>query len=166
MALVVAGVSVVQGYVLARSAAAVSCPADVTEDTLATIAVPANALGPNGMLRFTLYWSMTNNGNNKTGRTRYSGAAGTIMSNWVVPNQNLFREVTCIFNRGATNSQVSSRANAADNSVYGVLGGGAVYQTGAVDTTLVSSAVITGQKTSAGDALTLESYLVELFPTV
>lgn len=160
MALIVAGISVVQGYVLARSAVAVSCAADTAENYLATITVPANALGIAGALRITTSWSFTNNANNKTQRVRFSGTSGTGYAGptWTTQVNGLI--VTNIFNRGSASSQVghSSLMNTAAAGTSSV-------GTSAVDTTVASTIVISGQKASAGDTLTLESYLVELFPT-
>lgn len=147
---------------LAKSGTVASCPADTTEDTLATIAVGANTLGTNGWMRITTNWSFTNNGNNKTLRVRYSGAAGTQYLGTTLTTQQYTMVQTIIANAGATNSQ---RGNSQTITFAGVTGTtAATAQTSAVDTTASTTIVITGQKGSAGDALTLESYLVEVFP--
>src|SRR4051812_45306280 len=49
--------------VLGRSAAAVSCPADTSEDTLATVTVPANLMGVDGSLRVWTLWTVTSSTN-------------------------------------------------------------------------------------------------------
>lgn len=166
MALIVAGISVVQPYILARSAVAVSCPADTTEDVLATIAIPAGAMGINGAIRGKLLFAVTNSANAKAVRIRFGGSAGT---NYYSSNNSLTTVTGAwyadfwIANRGAANSQVGGVHPAL------ALGIGTVAAdkvTSAVDTTAATSLVISGQKVSAGDTLTLESYLVELFPTV
>lgn len=143
--------------VLAQSWAAVSVPADATEDTLATITVPANTLGANGALRVTTQWSYTNSVNNKTMRIRYSGAAGTIYMAIVATTTVSYYDVRTIANRGLTNSQIGFVAG---SSILTLSGGSAV--TSAVDTTAATSLVITGQKASSGETLTLEGYLVEV----
>lgn len=147
--------------ILARSAVAVSCPADTSEDTLATITVPAGALGANGQLRIATLWSFTNNGNTKSTRIRYSGAAGTKYhetTNWTT--QLAVAGSTTIANRNATNSQVGQTL--ISSTVASALNPATAPVTSAVDTTAATTVVITGQKATAGDALTLESYLVEL----
>lgn len=168
MAIIVAGISVVQPYVLARSGMPVSCGADTTEDILATISIPAGALGINGWIRLTTAYTQTNNANAKTYRTRFSGLSGTVVSADNATAQAIFRRMYLMANRGVTNSQVWNSAGTNDEAGTGGLGiKGGIYAlaTTAVDTTVVSTIVITGQKAVSGDTLTLESYLVELFPT-
>lgn len=159
MAIVVAGISVVQPYILARSAIAVSCPADTTEDILANIAVPAGAMGANGILRVTTNWTFTNNGNPKTLRVRFSGTSGTGFLSFNAASLAAQRIVQEISNRGSTNAQYGQ---AVGSGTANILNTGV---TAAVDTTLAASIVISGQKGTLGDALTLESYLVELLPS-
>lgn len=140
--------------VIARSGVAVSAPADSTEDILATIVVPP--MGINGALRITAEWSYTNNANNKTLRCRLGGIGGTQYFGSVQTTSLGLRMVTTIQNRGAANSQVGSG--------FGITDAGAISvnkNTSAIDTTAASSLVLTGQKATAGDTLTLESYIVE-----
>lgn len=145
-----------------QSSAAVSCGADTNEDTLATITIPANALGANGRLRITTIWTTTNSGNNKTTRVRYSGASGTQYGLNVLTTTATAVEMRLIGNRNATNSQVGG--------MPGGTGGwgtsATAVSTSAVDTTAATTVVITGQKASSGEVLTLESYLVELLYAV
>lgn len=147
---------------LAKSGAAVSAPADTTEDILATIIIPASAMGANGFLRITTLWTFTSSGNNKTPRIRFSGASGTIYMNPVLTTSVGLYQQTMIANRNATNSQVGF-ASAGTAGGWG-LSSASANVTSAVDTTAATSVVITGQKASAGETLTLESYLVELLP--
>lgn len=149
-----------KSIVLAASAVAIVCPADVTEDILASIPISANAMGPNGRLRITSHWSFTNNANNKTLRVRYSGGAGTQFWALVQSADSRVVSVVTIANRNATNVQFG------DALGFNSTSGGVNSQTpGAIDTTLPTSLVLTGQKAVGGDVLTLESYLVELFPS-
>lgn len=143
--------------VLAKSAVAVSCPADTSEDTLATITIPAGAMGPNGLVRIHTRWSWTNGASNKTVRVRFSGAAGTVYTTGSVTTNNGAALLTEIANRNSAASQVGSVI------LEGSIGFSAQpVVTSSVDTTVATTVAITGQKASAGDALTLESYLVEL----
>jgi hypothetical protein len=165
------GVSITGGVALAQapiqilgaSAVAVSAPADITEDVLATITVPANAMGANGVLRISLRFTFTNNANTKTLRARWSGITGTSLIGSL--SQTTQTEVTwngsiVVANRNATGSQLTH--------AEALTGAGSVTVTGnqplSVDTTASTTIVITGQKAVAGDTLTLESYLVELIP--
>lgn len=143
-----------KSVILAKSGAAVSVPADTTEDTLATINIAANAMGANGRLRITTYWTETNNGNVKTTRIKFGGTNHCSLASVSIAQRGMLATIT---NRNATNSQwgigtFTGTGGLADQA----------YVTSAVDTTSGVTLLITGQKASAGDTLTLESYLVEL----
>jgi hypothetical protein len=144
---------------LAQSWVAVSAPADTTEDTLATIAIPAGTFGSNGCLRILTFWTVTNNVNVKTARLRFSGASGTQYTNINLASNATFQCMTIIANRGATNSQVGSGSGQPVGG-FGTTGAANVT-TSAVDTTAATTLVITAQKATAGDTMTLEGYLVE-----
>jgi hypothetical protein len=144
--------------ILAKSAVAVAAPADTNEDTLATITIPANALGANGQVRLTFAYTNTNNGNNKTARVRFSGGAGTVHFSAVTTTQAQNSAVLTLGNRNATNAQVSTY-------LYGNNGPAtqaAAGTTSAVDTTVSTTLLITCQKATAGDSCQLEQYLAEL----
>lgn len=162
MALIVAGVSVVQGYVLARSGAAVSCGADTTEDILATITVPANALGISGVLRVTTSWTSTSSGNSKTIRGRFSGASGTAFLSRAFTTEAYSQATFKVANRGTAASQ---EGGATVFHGSGTVSSSSASVTASADTTVATTIVLTGQKASSGETLTLESYIVELLPT-
>lgn len=146
---------------LAQSAAAVSAPADTTEDTLATITIPPNTIGANGSLRITCQWTTTNNANTKTARIRFSGAGGQDLltgSGQNFANWPTVTSATEVMNQGATNSQFISTELLSINAATGPLRPAAT----AVDTTAQTTLVITAQKTTAGDVFTLNSYRVEV----
>lgn len=151
---VLLGISGFENVVLAKSGAAVSLPVDTTEDTVATITIPANSMGANGRIRVTTYWTETNNANSKTTRIKFGG------TNFAsIASANLAQRGTLatISNRNATNSQwgVGTFTGVGSYNDQG-------YITAAIDTTSAVTMLITGQKATAGDTLTLESYLVEL----
>lgn len=152
-------VPVTGSVVLAQSAVAVSCPVDATEDILATINVPAGLLGPNGAVRVSAQWTLTNNANSKTLRVRFGGIGGTGYLNAVQASVAGGVSTVLIGNRGAANSQAGNAVITNTAAVATAQAG-----TGAVDTAAATTLVITGQKATAGDTLTLESYLVEAFP--
>lgn len=140
--------------ILAASFVSVNTPADTSEDTLATIAVPANALGANGLLRVTALWSYTNSANNKTMRVRFGG---TSMFSNVVTTTASQQMQAIIANVNATNVQKcfggGTSFTASTNSI----------SAGAIDTTSSANITITGTKASSGETLTLEGYVVEIF---
>lgn len=155
------GVSVSKGVaavnpnrVLAQSYVAVSCGADVTEDVLATITIPAGTMGANGAVRIISQWTHTNSANTKTLRVKW---AGTAVNTFAITTQAGTYLLTVVANRGVTNSQVAPAQNI---NIYGSTTN-AVF-TAAVDTTAAVTVTITGQKASAGETLTLEGYTVEL----
>lgn len=144
-------------YVIAQSAVPVSVGASSAEETVATIAIPANAMGPNGLLRIWTLWSFTNGADDKILRVRFSGAAGTQYLAATQTTTAGYYTLTEISNRGATNSQVghANINNPFTNTTVAPV-------TSAVDTAAATTIVITGQKETAGDTLTLERYLVEV----
>jgi hypothetical protein len=141
--------------VLAASAVAASHTGDTLEAALATIAIPAGAMGPNGQLRVTTQWTYTNSANAKTLRVRFGGTSGTpyLAQSSTTTASAVFQNR--IANRGAANSQIGN-----SNTSFGATTGAVV--TSAVDTSAAVNLVITGVLANAGDTVTLESYLVEL----
>lgn len=144
-------------YPLAASAVAVSAGANTDENTLATIAIPAAAMGANGQLRITTVWTVTNSGNNKTLRVRLGGIAGTQFLSAAVTTVATVRNQLFLANRNSQSSQVGGI-----NSTTSFGTSSSVLTTATVDTSAAVDLVITGQKASSGETLTLESYLVEL----
>jgi hypothetical protein len=142
--------------ILGASGTAVSGAADTNENTLATITIPAGAMGTNGILRITSNWVVTSSANNKTLRVRFSGAAGTVLGSFVATTQPRLKNDALIINTAA--------ATQATSSTWWASAGNAVDVATAptVDTSAATTIVITGQKATAGETLTLSNYLVEL----
>ncbi len=146
--------------VLAKSAVAVTAPADTAENVLATITIPAGLLGTNGAVRINARYTVTNNANVKTVYTRFSGAAGTIYGTAALTSMTGGTIDTNIANRNATNSQVGNSIVARDDNVF--INGTTL--TSAVDTTAATTIILAATKATGSDTVTLESYLVELIP--
>lgn len=140
--------------VLGKSAVAVSVPADTAEDVLATITIPAGAMGPNGFVRITSLWSCSNNANGKTIRVRFGGASYLAAAAASIAS---YYSQLVISNRGVPNSQVGPTSNGYPGGPFPV-----AAITSSVDTSAATVITLTAQKTTAGDTLTLESYVVEL----
>lgn len=151
--------SVTEWLVLARSAAGASGAEDTNENALATITVPANAMGPNGFLRITTAWVYTNSANAKTLRYRFSGIAGTIFWTTAPTTTALTTHSFIIANRNAANSQTGMMAGGSATPWSANTG---TLVTGAVDTTAETTLVLTGQKALGTETLTLVGYVVEL----
>ena len=145
-------------YLLATSAVAVSHTGSTAETTLATISVPANALGANGVLRITAQMAYSGGTNTWTPRIRFNATAiseqaafGTTILSARIQAQ--------IANRNATNSQI---ANALLQGNWSGVASAVVAT--AHDTTGALNITITGQLTNGADTVRLDSYTVELAP--
>lgn len=147
--------------VLGQGGAAVTAPAnDTAENILATISIAAGLMGANDSLEITTLWSFTGSTNLKTMRARLGGIGGTA---FMAAARNTGTEVslqqqTIIRNRNAQNSQVGWTASV--TASFGV--GTAAVLTGAIDMTALQTLVITGQKATGSETITLESYSVKL----
>jgi len=153
-----------QVCIIGASGASVSCAADTAENTLATITIPAGLMGANGILRVTTLWSWTNSANNKTTRVYFgaagAGTGGTLYMSTLYTTTTGTRDQRQIANRNSASSQVGGANGFMTASGWGTTTGAVVTST--VNTGAASEVVFTGQKASAGETLTLESYLVEL----
>jgi hypothetical protein len=145
--------------VLAQSAVAASLTGVTTDSALASIAIPAGAMGPNGRLRVTTLWSITNSANAKTLRVRLGGLAGTAFQSIALTTSASFRAQCEIANRNNQASQVGANASIGSG---GWSATGAAIATAAIDTSAAATLVISGQLANGGETITLEGYLVEL----
>lgn len=146
--------------VLAQSAVAMSHTGNTDETTLATITVPANAMGANGRIRIITNWSYTNSANNKQLRVRFGGIGGTVYLLATTTTTVSGRHITEIANRGAANSQFGSPSNLNFGN------NASAATTSAIDTTAAVDIVLTAQLTNSGETITLESYSCELLAKV
>ena len=128
-----------------------------SETTFATVTIPANALGPNGVIRVTAQWTYTNSANAKYTRIRLNGLAGTAFTQNTLTTTATIQVICVIHNVNSTSSQKGQPAN------YTGIGGTTVAPvTASIDTTADVDLVITGQLTNTGESMYLESYLVEI----
>lgn len=139
-----------------QSSVAIIAPADTVENTLATITIPANRMGKNGRLRITAHWSNTNTADDKIFRIRFGGSQATASIN--TTNLQVRTNVE-ISNRNALNSQIVSIPGL--STAWGPSASAVLPLT--INTAANANITITGQKETAGDTLTLESYVVEMF---
>lgn len=144
--------------VLAASAVAASNTGNTAETVLATVSIPAGALGPNGVLRVTSTWSHTNSANAKTPRIRLGGSSGTVICAPVLTTTGSLAIQRTVHNRNAQNSQVMM--GAASSNTFATSTGAPL--TASIDTSAAQDLVFTGQLANAGETITLEAYLVEL----
>lgn len=141
-----------RSYVLAKSGVAVSHTGNTTETTLATIAVPAGALGPNGQVEVEVLFSFTNSANVKTMFVRLGGS---LAGSQTATTSASFQGKSRIANRNSASSQVAT------GTLWMITATPAV-NTLTINTANAANITITGQLANAGETITLESYLVRL----
>jgi len=136
----------------------------LTETSMASVRIPANTIGPDGTVRIYTLWSMNNNANNKTVNTRYglvpgaiNGTQGGQFQQQLFPNVASVQGLIIVRNTGATNSQQIL------NSMTGPYNTSTVINTQTVDTTQDTYFSINGTLANAGDTLTLNKYIVEVY---
>ncbi len=144
--------------VLAKSGVAVPLTGGTAETVFATIAIPANSLGLNGLLRVTMNFSCTANANNKTLRLRLGGAAGTaIYTNIITTTTTGSFATVMMLNRNSTSSQISIASGSRSDNILTTQS----PATAVVDMTASQDLVIAGQLANGADTLTLEAYVIE-----
>jgi hypothetical protein len=144
--------------ILGSSATASPVTGTTTETQLASITIPANAMGANGCIRVTTTWSYPNSANSKTFRIRFGGSGGPAFLGNVVTTTQSSHQMTDICNNNATNVQ----KGATQTNSFGA--SGSTLGAGSVDTTAATTLYISGQLANSTETLTLERYLVELIP--
>jgi len=135
-------------YSLGKSAVTVSHTGTTAKTVKATIPVPASAIGPNGVIRFNVLFSMTSNANNKTFNVEYDG---NIFYGITLANQSALQAVGYIRNRNSETSQVGFT-----NSTGGI--GAASLVTASVDSTLAKNLTIAITLANSGDTASIEAY--------
>lgn len=145
---------------LGRGGVALSVTGTLAETVLATVTVPAGAMGINGGLHVHSAWSYTNSANNKQLRAKLGGLAGTSHASIPVSTTAGLADMRRVRNRGAANSQVGSAAAGA--SAFSLGGSGPTVS--AIDTSVAQDVVFTGTLALVGETITLESYEVWLTP--
>lgn len=141
--------------VLASSAVAVSHTGSTSETTLATISVPAGAIGANGALRVTMVWSYTNSANTKTARLRLGGTSFLVFNATTTSSVRIENQIQNV------NSEASQKGWVNSGTTFGSSTGTIV--TASVDTSVAQDIIFRGALANAGETITLESYLVEVF---
>ena len=144
--------------VLAASGAKISNTGNTTENTMATISVPASAMGPNGFVRVTSLWTTNGNTNTKTCRVRFNATAITTISH-ATATQLTAQAITVIQNRNSLASQVGAAISnyGADVAVNAAQVTSTHDTSGALNITLTAQCV-----TSGTDTIDLERYIVEV----
>jgi hypothetical protein len=146
---------------LGASAVAAPHTGNTNETALATVTIPAGAMGTSGGLHIYATWTYTNSVNNKMPRIRLGGIGGTVLSGQTLTTTSLFNDFRRVRNRGVANSQVAS--NGASGSVP--FGAAAISLPAlSVDTSVTFDLVFSAQLALGSETMTLESYEVWLAP--
>lgn len=147
-------------YTLGMSHVASTPLTGTTDETaIATITIPGNVLGPNGVIKVNVLATWTKSTNLKTVRVRYPGLGG---ESYYAPQISASTSGTTngrtvlIRNRNDTSSQIGEARAAA------VGGNQTDPVTSSADTTQDTELVISGQLASADDQITIESYIVQI----
>jgi hypothetical protein len=140
----------------AAAGAAITAPAnDTNENTLVSVTIPGGSLGPNGWIEVLATWSFTGSTNAKNMRVKYGGT--TFNNRAVSTAANISLQVLAVIrNRGLTNSQFSMGGTGAD----GVGTSNNAPSTGNIDSTADQILLITAQKATGSETLTLEGYSI------
>ncbi len=144
---------------LGSSAVAVSLTGTTAETVLATIPIPAGAMGANGLLKISFNATSSGGAGNKVINYRLGGLLGTSFVGIAVNSSGSARYLAWIQNRNSESSQVGGNrsGNPINNSSAG-------FQLSAIDTSVDTTLVITGDLADGADTVTLEQYLVEIMP--
>lgn len=137
------------------SGAAIAHTGTTSETTLATVSIPAGAMGPNGFARVTSFWTYTNNANNKIPRVKFGG---TTVTGPTLTTTNSYEDIVHVKN--ANNQAVQIFPSEIQNQVFIPLNAGA--SAGAVNTANAFDITFTAQLADAADTITLQYYLVEI----
>lgn len=126
-----------------------------TQQNAAVVAVPGNAIGPNGALRFEATWTVPNNANNKTVGVGFGGSTyfSTVLTTVVFEALK-----KALYNRGVANAQVGDTGTGG----VGTGTGAAAPVYGSTDTTLSQNLSFTSQIATATDYLILEAFSVQV----
>lgn len=146
-------------YTIGQSGAPSSVTGTTNETVLATVTIPAGAMGPNGVIRVTTISTNTAlTGTNKTLRYRLGGISGTLFCSSGNTTNTASSLQRMIWNRNSESSQVGFISTSTGSYVTGT----GALGTATVNTAVEQNFVITGLLADATETITLESYLVEI----
>ncbi len=151
----------VGNYVLCSSGAQHSTGSDITEDILATCAIPAGTLTANGCIVVDAIWNYTNSANNKVLKVHANTDAatdGTPYLSTVVTTSSQFHTNTKLCGANSISSQVGGAQAGTYSANSGTVPTSSITTSGSWDI------VLTGQKTSSVETLTLDEYQVVVLP--
>lgn len=140
--------------VIATETPNVSVPNTTTETTLATIVLPGNTMSKKGHLRIDLVMNCAGGSGNKTTRVKFGSSTVQSITSTTSLNQH---SLVVIRNANSKAAQIvqGSATQGYNNSASSV-------QSLTADTALPVTILITGQKATGTDTLTLAAYSITL----
>lgn len=127
-----------------------------TENTLASVLIPAETLGPLGQILVHTVWSMTNNANLKTMRVKLGSS---VLASITATTSVSAAMISRIANRGGAASQIGMPSGSP-----GTGASGSAILTSTINTDADATLSITGQLAVGTDTLKLESWYCEIIP--
>lgn len=146
-------------YILQQSSVPVSSGNITSETVFATCPVAAGALGNNGSLRVQTNWALTNGANAKTLRVRWDGISGQA---FLSVNATSTAGCSAVTHIGQNNTSFGQVGSSLAVMTAGYVAANSQGSTAVANTAGSTSLVITGQKGTGTDTLTLQSYVIEL----
>jgi hypothetical protein len=154
--------------ILAQSAAGAQHTGDLLETILATIAIPANLLQPNGMVQVSTLWQQSGAGaTSPTLRARVgatgSGLGGAVLASVIggAAAAEVGEHIWQIWTNGTAAGVQGEAMNA---PTFLSLAANGTLLTAAQDLTQPAELNITGQLGTAGNTLTLKAFSVIVYP--
>ncbi len=144
---------------ITASTTQVSSANSTSEQTIFGYTIPANSLGPNGMIHIVLQGQMTSSANNKVFTVYWGGRAGTTVNGFTyTTGTGTWRVEDYISNRNATNSQITS--NLFNNGGSQAVNEGSV--TASRDTTANQDITVTVAKATGTETFTVDYGFIEI----
>lgn len=137
-----------------QSYTAVVAPADTAENIVATLSLSAGELGLNGGVFLDFYATCTNNTNVKTIRVRIGGIGGTVIFTRAITSLDHVRGFVNVGNSGSASVQQYDSYCITSTPALAITGSG----TAAINTANATTIVITAEKATGSDTVTLIRY--------
>lgn len=136
---------------LACSAVSVACASTAVDEILASMTIPAGALGLNSILQIEPLWTFTSSANNKILKVKIGGTVVYTATRTTSAKEG---PLVVLANRNSLVSQIQPYDN-----TY-VIAGSNAPATHAINFAATVDVEITGQRSNAADALTLEYFRI------
>lgn len=140
--------------VLAQSSGPVSLTGTTAETAMATITIPAGAMGANGRIEVWAQYTYPNSANSKTIRGRFGGLGGTTIQSAAPTTTTSQSLIFYVQNLNSVSSQIGGVALTTATSA----------SSPAVDTSAAVDLVMSGQLANSSETLVLQAYRVLIYP--